>query len=68
MSFINMVFTMPILPLGDYSITVALAEGSQQEHIQHHWMHEALLLKSHSTSVSTGLVGVPMSSITMSVR
>ena len=61
-------FTMPILPLGDYSITVALAEGSQQEHIQHHWMHEALLLKSHSTSVSTGLVGVPMSSITMSVR
>ena len=56
-------FRMPILPMGDYSITVALAEGTQQDHIQHHWMHEALLLKSHSSSVCTGLVGVPMNNI-----
>jgi lipopolysaccharide transport system ATP-binding protein len=61
-------FMMPILPLGDYSITVALAEGTQQEPVQHHWMHDALLLKSHSSSVSTGLVGVPMSSIQLSVK
>ena len=61
-------FTLPILPLGDYTITVALAEGTQQDHVQHHWMHEALLLKSHSSSVSTGLVGVPMSNIRMSVQ
>lgn len=58
-------FQMPILPRGDYYVTVALAEGTQQEHIQHHWMHDALLLKSHSSSVSTGLVGVPMKNIRM---
>ena len=61
-------FRMPILPMGDYSITAALAEGNQQEHIQHHWMHDALLLKSHSSSVSTGLVGVPMNNIRLSTR
>jgi lipopolysaccharide transport system ATP-binding protein len=59
-------FVMPILPVGDYSVTVALAEGSQQDHVQHHWMHDALVFKSHSSSVSTGLVGVPMQHIRMS--
>ena len=61
-------FRMPILPVGDYSITVALAEGTQQDHVQHHWIHDALLLKSHSSSVSTGLVGVPMNSIRVRIR
>jgi len=56
-------FTMPILPTGEYSFTVALAEGTQREHVQHHWIHDALLLRSHSSSVSTGLVGVPMQAI-----
>lgn len=60
-------FRMPILPAGDYSITAAIAEGTQQDHIQHHWIHDALLLKSHSSSVSTGLVGVPMLNIEMIV-
>lgn len=54
---------MPILPAGDYTFTVALAEGTQQEHIQHHWIHEALMIKFHSSSVSTGLVGTPMTNI-----
>jgi lipopolysaccharide transport system ATP-binding protein len=53
-------FCMPILPPGDYSICVAIAEGTQMEHLQHHWMHDAVLFKSHSSSVSTGLVGIPM--------
>jgi len=56
-------FMMPILPRGDYSATAALAEGSQQDHVQHHWMHDALILKSVSSRVSTGLVGLPMNNI-----
>jgi lipopolysaccharide transport system ATP-binding protein len=56
---------MPILPVGDYSICVALAEGTQVRHIQHHWIHDAIQFRSHSSSVSTGLVGIPMSSIEM---
>ena len=61
-------FRMPILPMGNYSITVALAEGTQQDHVQHHWIHDALLLKSHSSSVCTGLVGVAMNNIRLSTR
>jgi len=53
-------FGMPILPMGDYSICVAVAEGTQMEHLQHHWIHDAILFKSHSSSVCTGLVGIPM--------
>lgn len=56
-------FNMPILPKGEYSVTVALANGTQLEHIQHHWIHDALILKSHSSSVCTGLIGVPMKEI-----
>jgi lipopolysaccharide transport system ATP-binding protein len=53
-------FRMPILPMGDYSVCVAIAEGTQMEHLQHHWIHDAILFKSHSSSVCTGLVGIPM--------
>lgn len=56
-------FCMPILPVGDYSFTVALAEGSQANHIQHHWIHDALVIRSQTTSVSAGLMGVPMNKI-----
>ena len=58
-------FLMPIMPQGDYSICVTLAEGTQDNHIQHQWIHDALFIKSHSSSVSTGLVGIPMENITM---
>ena len=60
-------FTMPILPVGDYSICVAFAEGTQENHVQHHWIHDAKLFRSHSSSVCTGLVGVPMRSIEITV-
>jgi lipopolysaccharide transport system ATP-binding protein len=53
-------FRMPVIPAGDYTVAVALAEGTQQQHIQHHWIHDALALKSHSSSYSQGLVGIPM--------
>lgn len=56
-------FVMPLLPQGEYTVTVAVAEGDQDDHIQHDWIHDALLIKSHSSSVCTGLVGIPMQRI-----
>ncbi|MDE1465172.1 ABC transporter ATP-binding protein [Spartinivicinus poritis] len=56
-------FNMPILPAGDYSISVAIADGDQSSHQQHHWIHDAIIFKSHSSSISSGLVGIPMQSI-----
>lgn len=61
-------FAMPILPAGPYSVTVAIAEGTQEEHIQHHWIHEAITFESHSSSLSTGLIGLPMREITMTTE
>ena len=60
-------FRLPVLPVGDYSITVAIAEGSQENHIQHHWMHDALIVKAHGSSICQGLVGIPMRKITLNV-
>jgi lipopolysaccharide transport system ATP-binding protein len=56
-------FTMPRLPNGDYTISAAIAEGTAAEHQQHHWIHDALTFKVHSSSVYSGLVGIPMTDI-----
>jgi len=56
-------FAMPILPPGDYSVSAAIATGTQQVHEQQHWIHDALIIKSITSSVSTGLVGIPMRKI-----
>lgn len=56
-------FSMPILPAGEYVITVAVAEGSQENHRIRHWLHDALIVVSHSRVIPTGLVGIPMREI-----
>ena len=58
-------FNMPRLPAGNYSISVAVASGTQTEHIQHQWIHDAINFKSESTSVSSGIIGIPMQCITL---
>lgn len=58
-------FIMPIMPVGDYTVTVAIADGRMDEHVQHHWMHDALAFKVHSSSVCYGLIGIPMQKISM---
>lgn len=56
-------FYMPTLPMGDYSIAVALADGNQATHVHHHWIHDALIFKAEGDGVATGLVGIPMTQI-----
>lgn len=53
-------FVMPILPAGDYTISPAVAEGTQNANVMHHWVHHALHIKSHASSNIHGLMGVPM--------
>lgn len=61
-------FLMPILPAGDYSVSVAIANGTQQSHVQHHWVYDAVVFKSEASSVATGLIGIPMLGITLDTR
>lgn len=60
-------FKMPFMPSGDYAITVALAEGSQLDHVQHHWIDDALVFHVTSATDIQGLVGIPMESVAMSI-
>jgi lipopolysaccharide transport system ATP-binding protein len=64
---VDFMFYMPILPVGDFSIAVAIAEGTQDDHVQHHWVHDALIFRSETSSKTTGLVGVPMHDISMNL-
>ncbi len=58
------VFQMPVLPPGDYTITVGLANGTQTDHVIHHWMHDALAFRSTASRLRAGgLVGLPMLAI-----
>jgi len=61
-------FVMPFLPRGDYSVSVAVASGSNHEHVQHHWLHDAFMLKSLSSDVHADLFGVPMSNISLEMQ
>ena len=61
-------FFMPILLPGDYSITASIANGTQAVHVQHHWMHDAVVFKSESSSASTGLIGIPMQHIELEIN
>lgn len=56
-------FVMPRLQAGDYFITAGVANGSQEEHMIQHWMHEALQLRSLGTSSPAGLIGIQMHGI-----
>jgi lipopolysaccharide transport system ATP-binding protein len=62
-------FQMPLLPPGRYSVCAAIAEGTQEEHIQHHWIHDALVFESHAAPPHVaGLVGIPMLEIRLATR
>lgn len=56
-------FQMPRLAVGDYSISAAVAEGDQHDHVHHHWIHDALFFRAESSSVASGILGIPMQAI-----
>jgi len=57
------VFTLPLLPNGNYSMTVSIADGTPYVHTQHHWIHEALIIHVQSPKLRYGLVGIPFNSV-----
>ena len=42
-------FQLPFLRNGVFSISPAIAEGTQDEHIQHHWIHDAMTFTINTT-------------------
>jgi lipopolysaccharide transport system ATP-binding protein len=58
-------FRWPALARGTYTVTVALADGTMAEHIQRHWLHDALILEVLSTSARLALIGVQMTRVSV---
>ena len=57
------IFTIPMLPQGEYSICAGIADGTVENHKILHWVNEAIILRSECTSICAGLAGVAMHSI-----
>ena len=58
-------FEMPRLRSGDYFVTIGIADGDKEEHVVQHWIHEALTFRSESQDWAAGLIGLPMTSISL---
>lgn len=52
---LSMEFDFPYLKVGTYAISPALASGTVDEYIQHHWVHQAYILKISSADPSAWL-------------
>lgn len=61
------VFCLPMLPNGDYAVMVSVANGTLMDHIQHHWLHDALIISIVSSTVRWGLVGIPFDEVVLKV-
>ncbi|NOT87240.1 MAG: ABC transporter ATP-binding protein [Lysobacter sp.] len=53
-------FRMPILPRAAYTVDAAVASGTQQEHTQQHWIHDAIEFRALDSTMRFGLIGIPM--------
>jgi lipopolysaccharide transport system ATP-binding protein len=60
-------FRMPMLPNGEYAVTVSIADGTIDNNIQHEYLHEAMILVVDSDKVRWGLVGIEFREVTLSV-
>ena len=61
----NFDFTMPLLPVGDYSVDVSISNGSQENFHMLNWKYDILIFRVQSSSIVHGLVGIPMKSISL---
>lgn len=60
-------FTMPLLPAGEYTMDVSIANGEQRGHRMLNWKYDVLAFSVQSSCVVHGLIAVPMKSIVLEV-
>ncbi len=53
-------FYLPMLASGTYTVMASIAEGDLQEHVQHHWLEDALLVKVVNERLQYGVIGAFM--------
>ena len=60
-------FILPMLPNGQYAVMASVANGNLCENVQHHWMHDALIINVSSSKIRWGLVGIPFERVEIRV-
>ncbi len=58
-------FRLPMLPNGQYAVMASIADGDSYDNLQHHWIHDALIINVSSSKIRYGLVGIPFERITL---
>jgi lipopolysaccharide transport system ATP-binding protein len=60
-------FKLPMLPNGQYAVMASVADGDAYDNLQHHWMHDALIINVSSSKIRYGLVGIPFERVELEV-
>jgi lipopolysaccharide transport system ATP-binding protein len=55
-------FEFPMLPNGQYSMAMSVADGDLHNNVQHHWLHDALIINVSSSKIRYGLMGIKFDS------
>ncbi|MHB8204729.1 MAG: ABC transporter ATP-binding protein [Desulfomonilaceae bacterium] len=61
-------FKLPMLPNGQYAVMSSVADGDLHNNVQHHWLHDALIINVSSSKVRYGLVGIPFERVVLEVQ
>ncbi|MGF6093829.1 ABC transporter ATP-binding protein [Pseudomonas sp. 18175] len=56
-------FRFPLLKVGTYTVDVAIADGSPDDATQLQWINDAFVIESRSSSIMSGLIGIPFDDI-----
>ena len=56
-------FRMPRLQRGKYSVSAAIGEGTQAEHVHHHWKNDALIFDCVSRHRCFGMISLEVTDV-----
>jgi homopolymeric O-antigen transport system ATP-binding protein len=60
-------FRLPMLPNGQYAVMASVADGDPYDNLQHHWMHDALIINVSSSKIRYGLMGISFDRVELGV-
>jgi lipopolysaccharide transport system ATP-binding protein len=59
------IFRLPMLPNGQYAVMASVADGDLYKNVQHHYLHDALIISVSSSKVRWGMVGIPFERVAL---
>jgi lipopolysaccharide transport system ATP-binding protein len=57
-----------MLPNGQYVVMASVANGNLLNHIQHHYMHDALIVHVSNSTIRWGLVGISFGNVSLEIN